>query len=174
MMVDSPDPSIDKEIIDINISNNNKIDSNRQNLLSLIDKVIFQKWHTEITLVINKEFSLTDIALIDSDINMNSIQEGLIPSKYYGKSSERLIQANEEELINYKLLNVYICNKGICFEVIKDLSSKVVLRNSFMVLTNVPFNFASPLIPKEIDFLNNDTILKDTKKERIYRTERSL
>ena len=45
-MVDSPDPSIDKEIIDINVSNNNKIDSNRQNLLSLIDKVIFQKWHT--------------------------------------------------------------------------------------------------------------------------------
>ena len=173
-MVDSPDPSIDKEIIDINVSNNNKIDSNRQNLLSLIDKVIFQKWHTEITLVINKEFSLTDIALIDSDINMNSIQERFIPSKYYGKSSERLIQANEEELINYKLLNVYICNKGICFEVIKDLSSKVVLRNSFMVLTNVPFNFILPLIPKEIDFLNNVTILKDTNKERIYRTERSL
>ena len=80
-MADSPNPPIDKEVIDINVSNNNKIDSNRQNLLSLIDKVIFQKWHTEITLVINKEFSLIDIALIDSDINMNSIQERLIPSK---------------------------------------------------------------------------------------------
>ena len=34
-------------------------DGNRQNFLSLIDRVIFQKWHTEITLVINKEFSLT-------------------------------------------------------------------------------------------------------------------
>ena len=113
-MADSPDPHIDKEVTDINVSNNNKIDSNKQNLLSLIDKVIFQKWHTEITLVINKEFSLTYIALIDSNINMNSIQERLIPSKYYGKSSERLIQANGEELINYKLLNVYICNKGIC------------------------------------------------------------
>ena len=43
-----------------------------------------------------------------------------------------------------------------------------------MVLTNVPFNFILPLIPKEIDFLNNVTILKDTNKERIYRTERSL
>ena len=29
---------------------------NRQNFLSLIDRVIFQKWHTKITLVINKEF----------------------------------------------------------------------------------------------------------------------
>ena len=185
-MADSLDPPIDKEVIDINVSNNNKIDSNRQNLLSLIDKVIFQKWHTEITLVINKEFSLTDIALIDSYINMNSIQERLIPSKYYGKSSERLIQANEEKLINYKLLNVYICNKGICSEVIKNLSFKVILRNSFMVLTypfletyrgiktNVPFKLISPLIPTEIDSLNNVTILKDTNKERIYRTERSL
>ena len=64
---------------------------NRQNFLSLIDKVIFQKWHTEITLVINKEFSFTEISLIDSDTNMKSIQERLIHFKYYGKSSERLI-----------------------------------------------------------------------------------
>ena len=151
---------------------------NRQNFLSLIDKVIFQKWHTEITLVINKEFSFTEISLIDSDTNMNSIQERLIHFKYYGKSSERLIQANGEELINHKLPNDYICNKGICFEVIKDLSSKVVLRNSFMtyegIKTNVPFNFILSLIPKEIDSLNNVAILKDTNKERIYRTERSL
>ena len=50
--------------------------------MSLIDRVIFQKWHTEITLVINKEFSLTKIALIDSGADMNCIQEGLIPLKY--------------------------------------------------------------------------------------------
>ena len=56
---------------------------NRQNFLSLIDRVIFKKWHTKITLVINKEFFLTEIALIDSGANMNCIQEGLIPLKYY-------------------------------------------------------------------------------------------
>ena len=39
----------------------------------VIDRVIFQKWHTEITLVINKEFSLTEIALIDSGADMNCI-----------------------------------------------------------------------------------------------------
>ena len=73
------------------------------------------------------------------------------------ENSERLIQANGEELINHKLPNDYICNKGICFEVI---SFKVVLRNSFMILiypflkidegikTNVPLNFILPLIPK--------------------------
>ena len=65
-----------------------KDDGNMQNFFSLIDRVIFQKWHTEITLIINKEFSLTEIALLDAD--MNYIQEGLILLKYYEKSSERL------------------------------------------------------------------------------------
>ena len=101
---------------------------------------------------------MAEIALIDSGAdNMNCIKERLIPSKYYGKYSERLIHANGEELINHKLPNVYICNKDICFEVI---SFKDVLRNSFMILiypflktdegikTNVPLNFILPLIPK--------------------------
>ena len=48
---------------------------NKQNFLNLIDGVVFQKWHTKITLVINKEFSLTEIALIDSSADMNCIQE---------------------------------------------------------------------------------------------------
>ena len=173
-MRDFPKPLTDSPVTDINDSNNNKIDitHNRLNFLSLIDKVIFQKWYTEITLVINKEFSLTEVALIDSGANMNCIQKGLIPLKYYKKSSERLIQANGEKLIiNYKIPNVHICNDGICFEtvfvLIKNLSSKVILRNPFMALlypflmtdegikTNVLgkdilFKFISPLMSKEI------------------------
>ena len=132
--------------------------------MSLIDRVIFQKWHTKITLVINKNFSLTEI-------DMDKIQERLIPSKYYRKSSERLIQTNGEELIIHKLLNVYICNKGIWSA---DLSSKIVLRNSFIVLTDALFNLILPFIPKEIDSFNNITILKDINERKIYRTERSL
>ena len=42
-------PSLEEDILD----NNN----NKQNILSLIDRVIFQKWHTEINFVINTEFS---------------------------------------------------------------------------------------------------------------------
>ena len=107
--------------------------------MSLIDRVIFQKWHTEITLVSHKEFSLIEIALIDLGADMNCIQEWLLPLKYYEKSSERLTQANGENLIiNYKLLNVYICNDGVCFEtvfvLIKDFSSKIILGNLFMAL----------------------------------------
>jgi len=67
-MTDSPDHPTDKEVTDTN-----KIDSNRQNFLSLINSVIFQKWHTKITLVINKEFFLTKIALLDSGADMNCI-----------------------------------------------------------------------------------------------------
>ena len=162
----------------------------------LIDRVIFQKWHTEITLVINKEFSLTEIALIDSGADMNCIQEGLIPLKYYEKSSERLTQANGENLIiNYKIPYVHICNDVVCFEIvfilIKDLSSKIILGNPFMALlspfittaegikTNVLrkdilFKFILPPISKEIYSLDNIPIIKEIDKERIYRKNRHL
>ena len=171
-------------------------DINEHKFLSLIDRVIFQKWHTEITLVVNKEFSLIEIALIGSGTNMNCIQEGLIPLKYYEKSSKRLTQANGEKLIiNYKIPSVHICNDGVCFEtdfiLIKDLSSKIILGNPFMTLlypfimteegikTNVLgkdilSKFILPLILKEIYSLNNISIIKEIDKERIDRKNRHL
>ena len=89
-MTDPPDPPTEKEITDINVLNNNKIDSNSQNSLSLIRD-------TEIILII-KEFSLTEVTLTDlGDNNMNCIQERLIPLKYYERSSKRLTQ-----IFNYK------------------------------------------------------------------------
>ena len=42
-MTDPPDPPTNKEDTYIKVSNNNKIDNNRQNSLSLIDRVIFRK-----------------------------------------------------------------------------------------------------------------------------------
>ena len=169
-------------------------DDNRQNFLSLIDRVIFQKWHTEITLVINKEFSLTEIALIDLGADMNCIQEWLIPLKYYKKSSERLTQANGEKLIiNYKIPNVHICNDGICFEIvfvlIKDISSKIILGNPFMALlypflttdeeikTNVLekhilIKFILPPIPKEIYSLDNTSIIiKNWRRKNLHKKQ---
>ena len=169
---------------------------NRQNFLSLIDRVIFQKWHTEITLVINKEFSLKEVTLIDSGADMNCIQERLIPLKYCEKSSKRLTHANEEKLIiNYKIPSVHICNDWICFEtifvLIKDLSSKIILGNPFMDLfypfltTNkgiktkvlgkdILFKFILPPISKEIYSLDNTSIIKEIDKEIIYRKNKHL
>ena len=78
------------------------------------------------------------------------------------KSSERLTQANEEELIiNYRLPNVHICNKGICFEIVFSISSNDLRKN-------ILFRFIAPSIPTEIYSLNN------IDKKRICRTKRHL
>ena len=48
-------------------------DEYKDEFLNIINKMIFQKWYTEITLVVRKEFSLTVVALVDSDADMNCI-----------------------------------------------------------------------------------------------------
>ena len=71
--------------------------------------MVFQKRYTEITLVVHKEFSLTVFALVDSGGDMNCIQEGLIPSKYYELTTDRLTQANGHRLkISNKLTKAYL------------------------------------------------------------------
>ena len=74
--------------------------------------MIFQKWYTEITLVVHKEFSLTVVTLVtlvDSNADMNCIHEGLIPSKYYESTIDKLTQANGDRLkISNKLTKTYI------------------------------------------------------------------
>ena len=89
-------------------------DDNKDEFLNIIDRMIFQKWYTKITLVVHKEFSLTIIALVDSGADMNCIQEGLIPSKYYESTTDRLTQANGDRLkISNKLTKAYIYNNEI-------------------------------------------------------------
>ena len=89
-------------------------DDNKDEFLNIIDRMIFQKWYTKITLVVHKEFSLTIIALVDSSADMNCIQEGLIPSKYYESTTDRLTQANGDRLkISNKLTKAYIYNNEI-------------------------------------------------------------
>ena len=38
----------------------------------------------------HREFPLTIVALVDFGVDMNCIQEGLIPSKYYESTTDRL------------------------------------------------------------------------------------
>ena len=61
----------------------------KDKFLNIIDLMVFQKWYTEITLVVQKELSLTVVSLVDSGANMNCIQEGLIPSKYYKSTTDK-------------------------------------------------------------------------------------
>ena len=61
---------------------------------------------------------------------MNCILEGLIPLKYYEKSSERLNQANEKKLlITYKLTNAHVYNDGIWFNIILGLNKVIILKD---------------------------------------------
>ena len=131
----------------------------------------------------HKEFSLTVVALVDSGADMNCIQEGLIPSKYYESTTDRLTQANGDRLkISNKLTKTYIYNNGINFRtpffLADKLSSKVILENPFLALlypfsttdngicTNILglevfFKFILPPIPKDIHLLKEISIFKD-------------
>ena len=59
-----------------------------------INKINFQKWHSKVRIVISKDFEFEVIALIDSGADLNCIQEGIIPSKYFKKTRERLTSAS--------------------------------------------------------------------------------
>ena len=142
----------------------------KDEFLNIIDRMIFQKWYTKITLVVHKEFSLTVVALVDSGADMNRILEGLIPSKYYESTTDRLTQANGDRL--------KISNNGINFKtpffLADRLSSKVILGNPFLALlypfsttdngiyTNILeievfFKFILPPIPKDIHLLKKNS-----------------
>ena len=60
-----------------------------ENFLETISRINFQKWHSKVRIIINKDFEFEVIALIDSKADLNCIQEGIIPSKYFRKTRER-------------------------------------------------------------------------------------
>jgi hypothetical protein len=61
--------------------------SNDIKIISLINKVCPPKWYVKVYIVVAKEYAFDVIALIDSGADLNCIQEGLIPSKYFEKST---------------------------------------------------------------------------------------
>jgi hypothetical protein len=64
------------KIEEIQENNETKQNSTDNNLfINLIDRIIFQKWYVEVTLIINAEFQITTVALLDLDANMNCIKE---------------------------------------------------------------------------------------------------
>ena len=63
-----------------------------------------QRWYTKITLKINPDYQSTFIALIESGVDLNCIQEGLIPTVYFVKTSQRLSTAGNDPLkVQYKI-----------------------------------------------------------------------
>ncbi|KAL4183473.1 hypothetical protein AMTRI_Chr11g155320 [Amborella trichopoda] len=77
--------------------------------------------------VIEEEYNFQTLALVDSGADLNCINEGLVPSKYFDKITQILNTADGSRLfIKYKLSNAMVCNNGHCFPtpfiMIKNLS----------------------------------------------------
>ena len=72
--------------------------------LQTISRINFQKWHSKVRIVISKDFEFEVVALIDSGADLNCIQEGIIPSKYFRKTKERLTSASGGKMqIEFKI-----------------------------------------------------------------------
>jgi hypothetical protein len=108
------DNEIKTQYNNIVIKEINETTKNNALFINLIDKVIFQKWYIEVTFIINVEFQLTTITLLDSWADMNCIQEEIILTKYFEKTTKKLHQASGTRLnIGNKISNTHICNDVI-------------------------------------------------------------
>ena len=155
------------------------LDSNDQ-FVSVINRIIFQKWYTSVTIIINNDFRINTIAMIDSGADQNCIREGAIPSKYYEKTLERLHGANNTRLrVKYKLSNAFIESNNYQFKnifiLVQDLNEDVILGLPFVTqlypfqvdqdgLTtsilgrNITFSFVTPVQNKEVRMLQSSSI----------------
>ena len=75
--------------------------------------------------------------MIDSSANMNCIEEGLIPSKYFEKPTKRLVSTNGSQMkIKYELNNAHVCHGNVCFKIpsvlVKNMTDKVILGLPFI------------------------------------------
>ena len=78
--------------------------------LQTISRINFQKWHSKVRIVISKDFQFEVVALIDSGADLNCIQEGIIPSKYFWKTKERLTSASGGKMqIEFKIPKAHVC-----------------------------------------------------------------
>ena len=96
-----------------------------------------QRWYTKINLKIKPNYNATLIALIDSGADLNCIQEGLIPTVYFVKTSQRLSTTSNDPLkVQYKIPQGHICKNGICiktsFLLVKNISHQIVLGTPFL------------------------------------------
>ncbi|GAV88245.1 hypothetical protein CFOL_v3_31668, partial [Cephalotus follicularis] len=151
--------------------------------INLIEKITYQKWHINITIVIQNSFELQTMALIDSDPQMNCTQEGLILTKFFEKTKQRLATANGENFrVKFKISDVHICNEDICikqsFILVKDLDIGIILGQPFLEIIKpfkvktkgittkifqriILFAFNEKPITKEVNLLKTLSLFKE-------------
>jgi len=77
------------------------------------------------------------MTLFDTGADSNCILKGLVPTKFFEKTSEKLSTTNDSKLkINYKLSSAIIENQGLRintnFLLIKNLKNEVILGTPFI------------------------------------------
>ena len=95
------------------------------------------KWFTKVKIVVSHDYHFNVIVMIDSSVDMNCIQEALIPSKYFEKSTERLVSTNGTQIkIKYELNDAHVCHDNVCFKIpsvlVKNMTGKVILGLPFI------------------------------------------
>ena len=100
------------------LSDKGILDAFTNSQLALVNKIIPPKWFTKVKIVVSLYYHFTIIAMIDLSADMNCIQEGLIPSKYFEKSTERLVSANGSQMkFKCELNNAHVCHANVCFKI---------------------------------------------------------
>ena len=103
---------------------------------------------------------------MDTGVNYNCIREGIIPTKYYEKITEKLSGANRSNLkVQYKLPYAKICNQGYCFKnqfiLVKNLTQEVILGTLF-------FTQIYPFKVTEIGITTKVVKINGIRKENTY------
>jgi hypothetical protein len=119
-------------------SSNNLI-SNDVKIISLINKVCPPKWYAKVHIVVAQDYAFDVIVLIDFGANLNCIQEELIPSKYFEKTTQKLNSATRTKLqINYELNDVHVYQDNVYFHIpsvlVKNMTDKVILGIPFIFM----------------------------------------
>ena len=110
-----------------------------ETFLQTINRINFQKWHSKVRIVISKDFEFEVVVLIDLGADLNCIKKGIIPSKYFKKTKERLTSASGGKMqIEFKIPKAHVCQDNTCFKTIfvlvKNMTDRVIFGNPFMCL----------------------------------------
>jgi hypothetical protein len=104
--------------------------------LSLINRIHIKKWYSKVRIKI-QDFELSVVVLIDTGADLNCIQEGLVPTKYYSKTKETLRSANGSKMqITFEISKAHVCQDNVCFKtsfvLVKNMTDKVILGLPFI------------------------------------------
>jgi predicted aspartyl protease len=137
-----------------------------ENCLNLINRIHIRKWYSKVRIKI-QDFELSVVVLIDTGADLNCIQEGLVPTKYYSKSKETLRSANGSKMqITFEINKAHVSQDNVCFKktfvLVKNMTNKVILGLLFITLLYLFTMNHDGLITYP---MNENVKLKKTKKK---------